>query len=79
MPFGLKDRGVIAPGRRADVVLIDSLDHCGVQKVFSAGRLVDDALFASRGKVQPVGLGSMKAARVTASDFAVPAGGPTAR
>ena len=75
--FGLKDRGMIAPGRRADIVLIDSLEHCGVQQVFTAGRLVDDALFASRGSVPPVGLGSMKAARVTAADFAVPAGGPT--
>jgi len=34
--------------------------------------------FASRGKVQPWPR-IMKAARVTASDFAVPAGGPTAR
>jgi adenine deaminase len=75
--FGLTDRGMIAPGRRADIVLIDSLEQCGVQQVFSAGRLVDDALFARRGSIAPVGLGSMKAARVMASDFGVPASGPT--
>ena len=75
--FGLKDRGMIAPGRRADIVLVDSLENCGVQKVFSAGRPVDDELFAGRGRVAPVGLESMNARHVAAADFAVPASGPT--
>jgi len=71
--FGLTDRGLIAPGKRADIVLLDSLEECTVRMVFSAGRLVDDALFATRPHVEPVGLESMKAERVSAADFRIPA------
>jgi adenine deaminase len=38
--FGLKDRGAIAPGLRADIVLLDNLTDFNVQKVFIAGREV---------------------------------------
>jgi adenine deaminase len=73
--FGLTDRGLIAPGRRADIVLLDDLEACAVSDVIAAGRLVDEALFETRGAVAPVGLDSVKAARVSAEDFRV-AGGP---
>jgi len=43
--FGLTDRGMIAPGLRADIVLLDDLEDCRVSDVISAGRLVGDALF----------------------------------
>jgi adenine deaminase len=75
MAFGLSDRGLVAPGRRADIVLLDDLEACAVSDVIAAGRLVDEALFATRGTVEPVGLDSVKAAPVTADDFRV-AGGP---
>jgi len=75
--FGLKDRGIIAPGKRADIVLVEDLEYCAVRHVISGGRIVDDALFASRRIVAPVGLSSMKAAHVEAGDFHVPASGPT--
>src|SRR4051812_46372175 len=71
--FGLKDRGMIAPGRRADIVLLDDLETCAVSDVIAAGRLVDDALFATRRNVAPVGLDSVKARPVSADDFRVPA------
>jgi adenine deaminase len=75
--FGLADRGMIAPGRRADIVLLKgSLEDCRVSAVIAAGRPVDDALFAARPKVAPVGLDSMKARRVTAADFAAARHGP---
>jgi len=73
--FGLGDRGFIAPGRRADIVLVGDLADCSVKTVISAGRVVSDALFAERRKIAPVGLDSVKARAVTADDFRI-AGGP---
>ena len=75
--FGLKDRGFIAPGKRADIVLLDDLNECRVNRVISAGRIVGADLFDQRKPVAPVGLGSMKARRVSASDFVAKASGPT--
>jgi adenine deaminase len=62
---------MIAPGRRADIVLLDDLEACAVSDVIACGRLVDDALFAARGSVEPVGFGSVKAAPVAADDFRI--------
>ena len=58
--FGLKDRGLIAPGLRADIVAIDSVEGCHAQLVLTGGRVVDDAAFAARGTVAPVGRGAGK-------------------
>ncbi len=38
--FGLKDRGAIAPGRRADLVVTASLESFRAEIVFSGGRIV---------------------------------------
>lgn len=35
--FGLKDRGLIAPGYLADIVLLDNLEECRVQNVIRRG------------------------------------------
>ncbi|MGV8986487.1 MAG: adenine deaminase [Cypionkella sp.] len=67
--FGLKDRGLIAPGKRADIAVIDGLDTCNVMAVFAGGRLVSEAAFATRTEIAPVARHSVKAPRVEARQF----------
>ncbi|MBV6656469.1 MAG: adenine deaminase [Devosiaceae bacterium] len=67
--FGLKDRGLLAPGKRADIVALDSLETCNAQGVWCAGTPVSEAAFAARGSVPPVGRRSVKANPVSADDF----------
>ncbi len=64
--FRLHDRGLVAPGWRADLVVIDGLESCRISRVLSAGRLVDDHLFATRKSISPVGLNSVKSKTVSA-------------
>ena len=67
--FGLKDRGLIAPGLRADIVAIDSLSGCHAQLVLAGGRVADAAAFAARGTVAPVGRASVRAPHLSPADF----------
>lgn len=73
--FGLFDRGMVAPGQRADLVLLDDLESCAINRVIRGGRVVTAESFAGRAAVEPVGLNSVKLDPVTAEDFAVPGGG----
>lgn len=73
--FGLKDRGLIAPGRRADIVALESLSECRAAMVLCGGRVADDAAFATRTTLPPVGRGSVRARAVGPEDFRWPASG----
>ncbi len=67
--FGLKDRGLIAPGKRADIAVIDSLAGCHASMVLAGGVIADAAAFAARATIPPVARHSVKARPVTATDF----------
>ncbi len=67
--FGLKDRGLIAPGKRADIAVIDSLEGCHAAQVFAGGVEVTEAAFADRAVIPPVARHSVKAGRVEAHHF----------
>lgn len=67
--FGLKDRGQIAPGKRADIVAIDSLEGCHASMVMAGGvRLTEDA-FDARGDLAPIGRHSVNVPPLTAQSF----------
>ncbi|MCE6951218.1 adenine deaminase [Cereibacter sphaeroides] len=70
--FGLKDRGLIAPGKRADIVGLDSLEDCHAMLVLAGGVVADDAAFAARQMVAPVARRSVVLAEVRAEQFRCP-------
>ena len=67
--FGLKDRGLIAPGKRADIAVIDSLEGCHASLVLAGGVVADDAAFAARAATEPVARRSVKSAKIEAGHF----------
>ncbi len=73
--FGLRDLGLVAPGYRADLVLLDDVDSCAVQSVIKSGRLVSDESFG-RAKSTTLGRDSIKLDPIAAAALRVPAAGP---
>lgn len=67
--FGLSDRGLVAPGHRADLVLLDDLEKVAVAQVVCGGRLVEEELFAGGRHPEPVGYHSVQRSPATASDL----------
>ncbi|NIY73885.1 adenine deaminase [Marivivens donghaensis] len=67
--FGMKDRGQIAPGKRADIVAVGSLQSCDAKLVLCGGTVVNDAAFAAREVIEPVGRQSVKAPKAVAEQF----------
>jgi len=74
--FRLFDRGQIAAGQRADLVLLDDLESCAVARVICGGMVIDEQAFASRTHAPPVGYGSVKRSPVAPEVFQVRAAGP---
>ena len=71
--FGLKDRGLVAPGYRADIVALDSLEGCHAQLVIAGGVVVDAAAFAARPPLAAPGRGSVKPPAITPDTFRIAA------
>ena len=74
--FGLKDRGQIAPAKRADIVVLNDFDTCDIHSVFCGGVLVNDAAFAARTLRPPVGLKSVHCPDVTHEWFRTSSNNP---
>jgi adenine deaminase len=73
---GLLDRGAVAPGLRADLVLLDDLESFAVDRVFKDGRLVADggaALPFARAAIPERVRRTMNAAPLGTDAFAIPA------
>jgi adenine deaminase len=81
--FGLKDRGAVAPGRRADLVVCSDLESFRAEMVFTGGRMAarDGGPVGDWPTVDPGGfsLPAALAVDVDALDFRVPAAGSSYR
>jgi adenine deaminase len=69
--FGLPDRGLIAPGRRADIVLLSDLNTASICSVIKNGAVVSEASFERRRLPPPVGYKSVHIRKVHANDFVI--------
>ncbi|MFZ5813032.1 MAG: adenine deaminase [Thermodesulfobacteriota bacterium] len=69
--FRLHGRGAVAPGYRADLVLLDDLERVAVSRVWLAGTDIRDIDAACR--PAPVPPTTMRPARITSESFQIPA------
>ncbi len=69
--YGLEDRGLIAPGRRADIVLLKNAETCEIASVLKDGKVITEDSFANRKVIDPVGYDSVHLKKITAADFVV--------
>ncbi|MCA2011371.1 adenine deaminase [Cereibacter sphaeroides] len=67
--FGLKDRGHVAPGKRADIVVLDDPAQCRAEMVFCGGVLASDEAFAAREIIEPVARTSVHVPPLSAESF----------
>ena len=64
-------RGLVAPGFKADIVLLRNLETCEIHSVLKNGRVVTPELFGRRARIEAVGYDSVKNRPVAAADFAL--------
>ncbi len=79
--FGLRDMGAIAPGYRADLLVVDDLERLDIAQVFVAGQLVaqEGRFLLSPAELPRLPLQNTMHLDWTALDFAIAAGEGPAR
>jgi len=79
--FGLRGVGVVAPGYRADLLVLDDLDRVQVAQVYAAGRLVAERgrFLLSPADLPRVPIQPSVHVDLSVLDFAIPAGEGSAR
>lgn len=73
--MGLRDRGMIAPGKVADFVVLDDVEDFKISSVYKSGKKVDlkDELPAQKVMWDPTLLNSVKAKKLKATDLTLTA------
>ncbi len=71
--FGLEKRGAIAPGYRADCILLDGLESFTISRVFLAGRPFSEKDFGAPPQLLPGN--TVSVARLSEDSFAIPVAG----
>lgn len=75
--FGMKDRGQISPGKRADIVILGDVDNCDVTQVICGGIPVEPGAFANRKMQAEIGRNSVHLPTLEAKSFRLPGSGKT--
>ncbi len=69
--FGLKDRGLIAPGKRADIVALSNLTECDVGLVICGGQVINDEIFSDRKPLKSVARSSVNPPPISITSFQI--------
>ncbi len=69
----IRGKGLLAPGYKADIILLSDFMKCKVHSVFCGGRHIDEKLFASRACEPSTAFcrNSVKRKKVTTEDFKI--------